>query len=268
MASTLIPCHPARSRPPLEFELLPADASPSGLPRLRIRPAASLHYQPYAAPDCALTPPAHNPRLHEILARLGEICLSTELAGIMLMPGPHDDPRQALLAMDDDAILTSLPNHPSRATLAAFLADSLPPPALKTLATPLRLCAWRVDAPGRVCLFTGDHPQALDITPGSFAPHTLSKTLLDERSRRQDPSAIHLLLPPSQDPGHPASVRASLLHHAQTALTPHRARVPGAPLDTTLEEAFACLVHAPDRNHTDIALHQSPPWDKDHVDSR
>jgi len=192
----------------------------------------------------------------------------------MLMPAPHDDPRQALLAMDDAITLTSPPNHPSRATLAAFLADSLPPPALKTLPTPVRLCAWRVDAPGRVCLFTGDHPQALDsiilatgMAQGSFAPHTLSKTLLDERSRRQDPSSIHLLLP-GQDPGHPASVRASLLHHAQTALTPHRARVPGAPLDTTLEEAFACLVHAPARNHTDIALHQSPPWDKDHVDSR
>lgn len=201
---------------------------------------------------------------------MGEICLSRELAGVMMLPddsdtGPHHqcEPTRCLRAMLDHAV-----SPRAGPFLASFAAASLPLPALKTPKQPITLCAWRLDGPGRVCLFTGDHPKdptrLLDAeTP--FAPHTLSKLLLDERSRRPDPSRIHLI----DGAPSPDAIRASLLHHAQTALTQHRVRLPsGTCLDHTLEEAFACLIHAPTRNHTDIPLHQSPPWDKDHIDSR
>ena len=63
----------------------------------------------------------------------------------------------------------------------------------------------------------------------------------------------------------PAAIRQSLLHYAQTILTPHKER---QHQDTTLEEAIACLVHAPARNHSQLELHQAAPWDKDHIDAR
>lgn len=256
---------PARSRPPLQFELIPPDASPSGLPRLRFRPAPALHYQSYA--DAAPTPPAPNPRLHEILSRMGEICLSRELAGVMIPQedGALVDPARCLRAMLDATVCSPA----AGAFLASFAAASLPPPALRTPQQPITLCAWRLDGPGRVCLFTGEHPRKGPALGATFAPHTLSKVLLEERSKRPDPSRIHLLSPDTL--ATPDAVRTSLLHHAQTALTPYRVRLHhphAACLDHTLEEAFATLIHPPTRNHTEIPLNQSPPWDKDHIDSR
>jgi hypothetical protein len=275
------PCpHAFRCLPPLEYELLPASANPSGLVRLRFRPER-LQYHAYAeARTKAAQAHATNLRLHEILSRLGEICLSPELAHAMLFPGhalafvsgltttldfPTDsrnmchDPGAVLLAMDTP------PSAQAPSFLAKFVQDSLPPPTLVNLRQPIHLCAWRLESPSRACLFTGQHP-ALPIDPADFTPHTLSKVLLEERSKRPTPSAIHLV---TQDDISVNVVRKSLLHYAQTALTPHHERVGSAQAqDTTLEEAIACLIHAPTRNHTQIELNQSTPWDKDHIDSR
>lgn len=196
---------------------------------------------------------------------MGEICLSRELAGI-IMDNHNTDPAACLQAML---------HHAASATAGAFLASfeaaSLPPPAVRTLPKPVTLCAWRIDGPGRVCLSTGNSARPL-LLDQSFAPHTLPKVLLDERSKRPDPSRIHLLLP-AEEQATPDAIRTSLLHHAQTALTPHRVRMAKTSatclLDHTLEEAFAALIHPPARaNHTEIALNQSPPWDKDHIDAR
>jgi hypothetical protein len=99
-------------------------------------------------------------------------------------------------------------------------------------------------------------------------PHTLSKVLLDDRSKRPTPSRVHLI---DAEDISPNAVRTSLLHYAQTALTVQRERLQGQSgtvLDHTLEEAITCLIHPPLRNHTKIELNQSPPWDKDHIDCR
>lgn len=262
-----------RSLPPPEYELL---LSPT---RLRFRPA-KLSYQPYTTgPEPAITKPNKNLRLHEILARLGEILLSPELAHAVLFPhhalrhqaclitpldlpqDAHDlcaDPPGLLLAMSEPT--THLAQETAK-FLTRFESECLPPPTLTTFRQPLHLCAWRLESPGRACLFTGQHP-ADPIDPAAFAPHLLSKVLLDERSRRPTPAAIHLL--PGDDIS-PNAIRLSLLHYGQTSLAPHRER---QQQDTTLEEAFACLVHAPQRNHTQIELHQAVPWDKDHIDAR
>ena len=228
-----------------------------------------------------------NARLHEIVARLGEICLSPELAHAMLFPAHAlayttgltttlDFPQENQdFCRDGPSILAIMANsHPATASLSAkFLADfhagCLPEPVSTALRQPLHLCAWKLEAPQRVCLFTGESPRdpaALD--PATLAPHTLSKILLEERSKRPSPSCIHLLPP---DDISPNAVRSSLLHHAQTALTPYRARLPhphNHALEHTLEEAVAALIHPPQRNHTLIELNASPPWDKDHIDSR
>jgi hypothetical protein len=296
-----------RSLPPLEFELLPAASSPSGLARLRIRPAR-LRYQAFAAvPDA----PGSATRLQELVARLGEICLSPELAFAVLFPpspsspNPPDalavvqDPASVLAVVQDPASVLAVVQDPPDAlavvqdpasvlaametpvppatlrraasSLAGLQQACFPQPVLTTLRQPLHLAAWRLEAPPRVCLYTGEFPldpATLDLA--ALAPHTLSKVLLDDRSKRPTPSRVHLV--PDGDDISPAAVRSSLLHHAQTALTSHRERLTvsaqAAVQDHTLEEAIACLIHAPTRNHTSIALHQSPPWDGDHIDSR
>jgi hypothetical protein len=247
-----------------------------------------LVYHPYSA-DCTPSQ-AINTRLHEIISRVGEICLSSELAHVMLFPAQarahqsgltssadFPDAHRAtacdpvsVLSIMSDAPLTGHAITQAGKFLSRFQQDILPEPITTQHRQPIHICAWKLDLPSRVCLYTGEHPKdpsTLDLS--SFMPHTLSKVLLEERSRRQDPSRFHIL----QDPGSLSAdaIRTSLLHYAQTALTPHKARIPGIAqqaLDHTLEEAVACLVQAPTRNHTTIALNQSPPWDKDHIDSR
>jgi hypothetical protein len=217
------------------------------------------------------------------VSRLGEICLSPELAYAMLFPVHahayqdgitaqlnfpderralcHDPP--AILAAMDDLPTLSASLRQAGSFLSKFQLDAVPTTVLTTHRQPFHLCAWRLDLPSRVCLYTAEHPpnpSSLDLS--ALTPHTLSKALLEERSRRTSPSRIHLV--PGDDIS-PACVRASLLHYAQASLRPHKT---AQGLDTTLEEALACLIRAPPRNHSDIVLHQSPPWDKDHIDSR
>jgi hypothetical protein len=251
-------------------------------------------------------------RLHEIITRIGEICLSPELAHVMLFPThalsfamdlstPLDFPEPYHeLCRHPPAILHAMRDIPddqlspaqSAKFLATFNASCLPPPTTIRYRQPIHLCAWKIESPSRVVVYTGKHPTPsqgahdplVPLLSASFTPHTLSKVLLDERSKRPVPSAIHLLTTDQEFT--PAAIRESVLHYAQTQLTPHKERVSllarsqlqrqgrgqqqqhVSILDHTLEEAAAVFIHAPTRNHSEIALNQSPPWDKDHVDSR
>lgn len=273
---------------PLEYELLPASASPSGQPRLRFKPGPLQYqaYRPLLLLSESARPPEPNARLHEIVARLGEICLSPELAHAMLFPAhalayasglthTSDFPQEnrdfcgdgpSILAIMAEPQTTAVTASQSAKFLAKFHVDCLPIPITTAFRQPIHVCAWKLEAPQRVCLFTG---AAKTIDPATFSPHTLQKTLLEERSKRPSPSCIHLVAP---DDISPSAVRTSLLHYAQTALTPYRARLPHPhhnALEHTLEEAVACLIHPPQRNHTQIELNQAPPaWDKEHIDSR
>ena len=224
--------------------------------------------------------------MQEIITRLGEICLTPELIHIVLFPGEaHAGSTVNALACNTPALAIGFMDDPRSSSdtrdwemrllnagqfLTNFQRRCLPPPTLTTLRNPLHLCAWHLETPPRVCLYTGEHPTdpaTLDLS--THLPHTLSKVLLDDRSKRPTPSRIHLLT--DDEDLTPNAIRTSLLHYAQTALTSHRERLPLAKTtaqDHTLEEAFASLIHPPTRNHTTIALNQSPPWDKDHVDSR
>ena len=171
------------------------------------------------------------------------------------------DPHAVFQAMGEQ----HAPNSRSTAKfLARFQSTCLPNPKIIVLRQPIHLCAWKLDAPPRICLYTGQHPSdPTTLDPSALLPHTLSKVLLEDRSKRPSPARIHLI--PDDDIS-PNAIRQSLLHYAQTALTPYREKLGG--LQHTLEEAIACLIHAPTRNHTRIELNQSPPWDKDHIDSR
>jgi len=196
-----------------------------------------------------------------------QACLTTTYD----FPAPHreacGDPATVLANMLDAPDQCTLTSQSTK-FLAQFEDSCLPKPKITIFRQPLHLCAWRLESPARACLFVGQHPpDASRIDPATLAPHKLSKALLDERSKRPTPSSIHLL---TQDDISPTAIRKSLLHYAQTALTPHQERIHlnQFALDTTLEEAIACLIHAPAGNHSQIELNQSPPWDKNHIDAR
>lgn len=239
-------------------------------PRLRIRPAA-LHFETYQATPTSTDSSSSldTTRLGEIITRLGEICLSPTFAQAILGEDTNCYPHAILSAMTSGKIIQES-SCAINQQLAQLLHDCLPPPTVVT--TAVSVCAWRLESPSRACLFTGHHPQDLQQSlllsnpDQPFAPHTLSKVLLEERSKRATPSGIHLL-----SAKHPAPAeldlapRAALLHYAQTALVPHHHKA----LDTTLEEAIACLVVTPQaKNHTRIGLNQSSPWEHDHIDNR
>lgn len=235
--------------------------------------------------------PNFTTRLHELVQRVGEICLSPELAHIMLFPTqalshqaclstPYDFPKDYQdLCRDHTAILDAMhdlePHHTADAGkfLACFQADCLPPPAIVKFRQPIHLCAWRIESPTRTLLLlpssspTKPAPN-INENPLAFKPHQLPKHLLDERSKRPQPSAIHLLLPNDADLTSQA-VRDSLLHHIKASPTSFVAPPTSSNTsDTTLEEAACVFTAGPASNHSEIQLNQSPPWEKDHIDSR
>jgi hypothetical protein len=255
--------------------------------------------------DAQLYTPVHpqNTRLNEIVARIGEICLSPELAHVMLFPGyalayassPHwqgchnspssteatlqvkdfpqtcrelcYDPTCILLAMDESDPTISHYLSQAGKFISKFQSDCLPIPITTTSHQPIHVCAWKLESPARVCLYTGENlPSMASVETATFSPHTISKILREERSKRPTPSRIHLV---TQDDLSPNAIRASLLHYAQTALTSQGECIQeNHALDHTIEEAVACLIHAPTSNHTQTKLNQSPPWDKHDIDSR
>ena len=259
------------------------------------------------APPQGAGPP--NTRLHEIIQRIGEICLSPELALVMLFPAqahqayllletatnvtnftfnedPSDFCHDKPSILDCMGVPAPLPASArlSRAFLDQLTNDCLPPPTLVTLPHPVHVCAWNVQSPPRVILYTGDAPFS-----HHKPPHTLKKILLEERSKRPTPSSITVLDPTNgQDDLTAQAIRDALLafYHCQEqpTRTPTRQEPPSSTTtpsttnptttstihaqDHTLEEAAVVFIAPPDRNHSTIPLHQSPPWDKDHIDSR
>ena len=153
--------------------------------------------------------------------------------------------------------------------LTRFQTDCMPPPTFVKFRYPLHICAWRIESPTRTLLpttTTTTKTEALPLgnDPAAFKPHQLPKLLLDERSKRPQPSAIHLL--PNDADLTCQAVRDSLLYHIKA--NPSDFRVVPPTRDTTLEEAACVFTAGSASNHSVIALNQSPPWEKDHVDSR
>ena len=311
-----------RTLPPLELELvldaattnsttIPAPDSSTALPaRLRFVPTQLVTHST-AAQNSNSNSSTTTTRLHEIIQRIGEICLTPELALVMLFPAQahqahlllsENDPPPSdsgddtastdvtdLACFDEnifdlchnkadilDCMGTPIPPdiaRLSRAFLDLINEQCLPNPTLVTLPHPVHVCAWNVQSPPRVILYTGAHPPIVKPQAESHAfrpPHTLQKVLLDERSKRETPSSI-VALDQNSDDLTVQAIRNALLayYHAQNqsydTITKHTTV---HTQDHTLEEAAVVFATPPDRNHSTIQLNQSPPWDKDHIDSR
>jgi hypothetical protein len=207
----------------------------------------------------------------------------------------------APLNLMHDPSLSAITAAPAKAFLQEFLGRhqptlSLPPPPSRTPRlvqygpTPLRLLAWRIDRPTRMILYTGAAcPSPSKLDPPVMQPHTFQKILLEERTRRPQPSVIQFLSPQQENPR--AAVRASLAAYAKHRLTPffERVSVPRAQQQqqsrstrtttttTTipaanhiLEEVIACFIHPPSKpeNHTIVPINGAAPWNKAHIDPR
>lgn len=267
-----------RSLPPLEYELIASER------RLRFAPSSLAVCSARQADGTCLEPQ----RLHDAIQRMGEVCLSPEIAHLMINPfeaiaclrSPGREPsvhyremcadRGLILATMNAVDAMDIGKACARQCIEV-IAQRRPMRAVR-LGIRQRLLAWSVVAPARVVLFTGtDVPPG--VVRGDLVPHQLPKVLLDERSRRPAPSAIQRL-PAAQDrPGMERAVRESLKHYARTQLMQEgfTERIKGLKSGAhahILEEAVVCFVHPPAGNHSTIELHESQPWEKDHIDSR
>jgi hypothetical protein len=206
------------------------------------------------------------------------------------------DPASILFVMDDPA-LTELTTPQATAFLRSFMASSpeppVPPPSsyAQTLVTysqyPIQLLAWRIDRPSRIILYTGaSAPTPSQLDPLAFQPHTLQKTMLEERSKRLAPSVIHQCSESTKISKAGVSsdlIRHSLAHYAKHTLSPFQEKIANASGTTrgktkqrpviaqshVLEESITCFIHPPKPgNHSEVSLNGSLSWNKGHIDSR
>jgi hypothetical protein len=199
------------------------------------------------------------------------------------------DPPSTLFVMDDPA-LTSITSSQTTAFLTSFFkrqpAPRIPTPSastsskLVTYQSPMRLLAWRLDRPARMILYTGTNPPTpSELDPlAPMQPHTFTKAVIEERTRRPAPSVIQQLTPTNISAS--TAVRASLAHYAKHVLAPYYERVTTTlPHDAakrrwmqatshTLEEAMACFIHPPPAHHNEVPLNGGRQWDKGHIDPR
>jgi len=196
--------------------------------------------------------------------RLGKAALSKEMIHAMLSR-PQNARYALAVGMHD---LGSTPAMIARASSTLKSCTDIVPWSRRVqFRYPLHMLAWRIDTPSRIIAFTGTGMDVGSFMTGELAPHTLSKTLLEERSQRQDPSSVHLTEFPVV-----ASVRRSLRSWAAKNLGEgFREKVEqdeDGMQAHTLEEAIACFVTKSNKNHSELRLNESKRWDKGEIDSR
>ena len=254
-------------------------------PKLLVRPGP---LQWVTRADGAQPPSgALSERFHDMLVRMGEAATGPEIAHLMLQPqslcchlsgldggadlGLLTDRGRVLAAMSEAKPET----HPAFLSCIRLLVSKLPEVTPQTFPTPLSLLAWRVDCPQPTILYVG-HEEEVDlaVTP----PHALPKLLSFDKMPARSLSGISVLsdtLPPHD------SLRAVL---ADEILRPHpdfsahpfhqskvsgRNQAPPSPATTTtLAETVAAFSGPKQANHTTVQLHESKPWEEDHVDDR
>lgn len=232
-------------------------------------------------------------RITATVQLIGAICCNTQsLAAAMMIPRESlahlitpGQPRPASLCTDSRSVLDCMTLDPLQspfdlAASSAFIGKfielysalgGLP----KLLPRPIRLLAWKLDSPPRIILFNGaSAPAPSVLDPLTLKPHSLQKIIVNERSKRQAPSAIHTV---ASDASVSINIRDSVTHYAQHRLEPFKEIVatssqPGKKHSLvqahTLEEALACFAHPPRGHHTEIPINASICWNQSHIDPR
>ena len=240
----------------MQYELLPNH-------RLRFQPA-QLTWVTGKPPSvrCLASDPVQS--ISACIQRLGRAALSKEMIHAML--GKAETPAYTLsVGMHD---LASTPSKIARAgSVLRSCADIVPWSRRVQFRYPLHMLAWRIDTPSRILAFTGTEVDVGGFMARDLAPHTLSKVVLNERSQRPDPSCVQVTDYPV-----PASVRSSVCSWAAKNLEDgfrEQIKKTGEGMQAhTLEEAIACFVTRPVRNHAEKKLNECKRWQEEDIDPR
>ena len=221
-------------------------------------------------------------RIQSVVQRVGEICLSPEMAQLMLNPFEAlrflKDPSHQIvrsyraLCSDPGSILTAMHSDLTLGThqecarkfMELFQGGSAQDRTVKFRA-PRYLLAWRVDTPRRVILYTGcDTPDDVATPPRAWPKITLA-----DKSKRKDPCVIEFTPTLADADG----IRHSLLAYVKSGAldTGFREQVRGMKSGAeahTLEEALLKYAQPPAENHSEVQLNHYERWDRDHIDSR
>jgi hypothetical protein len=228
-------------------------------------------------------------RLYDILSRLGEAATSPEVAHLMLDPKSMHDilagvgRREGIPDFSDRKyVINKMDGHaPDTSDFVACLTkiiQSLPVSTVRDLGAPRQFLAWRIDNPPRAILYRGTEHQ---IDLASRPPYTLAKTILQDKVPNRTVSGISILNDPTMDSdGIHSSLRACIAEeivgaHADFASHPHHktpVRVAGKTQEvlhtTTLAEAVSLFTGPPPEKFSDLRLHESTPWEAEHIDMR
>ena len=142
---------------------------------------------------------------------------------------------------------------------------------------PMHLLAWRVDCPPRAILYHGPSTAPNLCTT---APHKLIKFICPDKIPNRTVSGVCLLA----NAGNPSEVHDAIRSciasdvvkpHPDFSNHPHhrvQIRQQGgermAQTTTTLAEAVSVFTGPPPSRLKEVPLHESIPWEDDHVDER
>jgi hypothetical protein len=233
-------------------------------------------------------------RLYDILIRMGEAATSPEVAHLMISPktmvdcltGRRMDSNtlHALARLTDrNQVIQAMANHKTTDETHYIeainkLVACLPVVGIRQFPTPRQFLAWRVDLPPRALLYNGEET---DIDVSKTPPYLLPKLSMQDKLQNRTLSGISALTDPSSDADtlHTA-LRACVADeivapHADFADHPnHKVAIRVGPgltevhHTTTLAEAVGLFTGPPPFRISDVALHESEPWNKNHVDDR
>ena len=230
-------------------------------------------------------------RLYDILIRMGEAATSPEVAHLMLSPetmadclaGRRVDAGKLGHFADRNYVIRAMqrekkPDPSQFIESVNKLVSCLPVVGIRQFPAPKQFLAWRVDLPPRVLLYQGN---SSEVDLSSTPPYLLPKLSLQDRLPNRTISAISVLAEPTGDADalHTA-LRACVAEeilgpHADFADHPHHKVAlkigPGETEvhhTTTLAEAVSLFTGPTPFRISDVALHESEPWNESHIDDR
>ena len=229
-------------------------------------------------------------RLYDILTRMGEAATSPEVAHLMLSPttmtdclaGKPVDAQSVKRFANRNYVIQAMG---LKRTDGAHFIDSinkliacLPVIGMRQFPEPKQFLAWRVDLPPRALLYHGDEAE-IDLK--DRPPYFLPKTSMQDKLQNRTISGISILADKSGDKDalHTA-LRACVAEeilgpHSDFADHPyHKVSVRTGPDEseihhtTTLAEAVSLFTGPPPFRISEVALHESEPWNEEHIDDR
>lgn len=229
-------------------------------------------------------------RLYDILTRMGEAATSPEVAHLMLSPKTMaaclageqmdaDSVRHFRCFADRNHVIQNM-GISQDAHFNDFidsipkLITCLPVIGVRQFPSPKQFLAWRVDLPPRALLYQGE---SAEIDLSKTAPYSLPKISMQDKLQNRTLSGISII-DLFADPH--TALRACIAEeiigpHPDFADHPHHKVAikigPGKTEihhTTTLAEAVSLFTGPPPYRISEVALHESEPWDEDHIDDR